>query len=210
MVLVVVALIALAGAVSATLAKVLDDDGPAATVTEVGAQGPTSPFKGALRPAGASAGDFALRDQDGRLIRLSGLRGKVVVLSPMYTTCRDTCPLVAQQIQDALLDLPRRERNQVVALALSVDPRNDTPESAKKFLRTRLVSRYLDFLLGSQAELRPVWKTFGFSAQTDDREHNSYVVLIDKRGFQRVGFPVDFLTPESLTHDLRLLVGERT
>jgi protein SCO1/2 len=210
LVLAVVAVIALAGAAAATLAKVLDDNGPAATVTEVGAQGPTSPFKGALRPAGASAGNFELHDQDGRLVRLSRLRGKVVVLSPMYTTCRDTCPLVAQQIQDALLDLPDAVRSQVRALALSVDPQNDTPESARKFLRTRLVSRNLDFLLGSQAELRPVWKTFGFSPQTDDREHNSYVVLIDKRGDQRVGFPVDYLTPESLTHDIRLLARERT
>ena len=41
-------------------------------------------------------------------------------------------------------------------------------------------------------------------------EHNSYVVLIDKRGFQRVSFPVNFLTPESLAHDLRLLLKERS
>lgn len=210
MVLVVVAVVALAGAAAATLAKVLDDGGPAATVTEVGVEGPVSPFKGALRPAGARGEDFALRDQDGRLVRLSALRGRVVVLSPMYTTCEETCPLVAQQIQDALLDLPRGERARVVALALSVDPANDTPASARKFLRTRLVSRHLDFLLGSQAQLRPVWKAYGFSPQTKEIEHNAYVVLIDKRGYQRVSFPVNFLTPEALAHDLRLLIRQRS
>ena len=201
---------ALVTAVAATIAKQVDeDDGPAATVTEVGVQGPRSPFKGAVRPAGARAAEFALHDQDGRLVRLSHLRGRVVVLSPMYTTCRDSCPLVAQQIQDAILDLPTRDRRRVVALALSVDPANDTAASAKRFLRTRLVSRYLDFLLGSQAELRPVWQAYGFSPQTSRLEHNSYVVLIDRRGYQRVGFPVNFLTPESLTHDLGLLLRER-
>jgi protein SCO1/2 len=212
MVLAVAAVMALAAATAATLAKVLDDDGPAAKVTDVsgGIEGPDSRFKGALRPKGARAADFALRDQDGRLVRLSRLRGRVVVLSPMYTTCPDTCPLVAQQIQDALLDLPRAARRQVVALALSVDPANDTAASARKFLRTRLVNRHLDFLIGSQAELRPVWKAYGFSPQTRELEHNSYVVLIDKRGLQRIGFPVNFLTPESLAHDLRLLVRERT
>ena len=208
MVLVVVALIALAGATAATVAKVVDDDGPAAKVTDVGVEGPESRFKGALRPAGARAQDFALRDQDGRLVRLSRLRGRVVVLSPMYTTCPDTCPLVAQQIQDALLDLPRRVRNEIVALAVSVDPANDTAASARKFLRTRLVSRHLDFLVGSQAELRPVWKAYGFSPQTKEIEHNSYVVLIDKRGYQRISFPVNFLTPEALAHDLGLLEKE--
>jgi protein SCO1/2 len=205
----VVAVLALAGATAATLARVLDDDGSAAKVTDIGVQGPASRFKGAVRPKGARAEDFALRDQDGRLVRLSTLRGQVVVLSPMYTTCRDTCPLVAQQIQDALLDLPADMRSQVRALALSVDPQNDTPASARKFLRSRLVSRHLDFLLGSQAELRPVWRAYGFSPQTDEREHNSYVVLIDRRGYQRIGFPVDFLTPEALTHDLRLLLEEQ-
>jgi protein SCO1/2 len=209
LVLVVVAVLALAGATAATLARVLDDDGSAAKVTDIGVQGPASRFKGAVRPKGARAEDFALRDQDGRLVRLSTLRGQVVVLSPMYTTCRDTCPLVAQQIQDALLDLPADMRSQVRALALSVDPQNDTPASARKFLRSRLVSRHLDFLLGSQAELRPVWRAYGFSPQTDEREHNSYVVLIDRRGYQRIGFPVDFLTPEALTHDLRLLLEEQ-
>jgi protein SCO1/2 len=212
-VLVVVASIALVAAAAATLARTSsDDDGPAAQVSDVssnGVESPASKFKGALRPAGARAKDFALHDQDGRLVRLSALRGRVVVLSPMYTTCPDTCPLVAQQIQDALLDLPRADRPRVVALALSVDPANDTPESARKFLRTRLVSRSLDFLLGSQAELRRVWQAYGFSPQTRKLEHNSYVVLIDGRGFQRVGFPVNFLTPESLTHDIRLLLHER-
>jgi len=102
------------------------------------------------------------------------------------------------------------QEGQVVQVkVLSVDPQHDTPASAQKFLSSRLVSRYLDFLLGSQAELRPVWQAYGFSPQTDEREHNSYVVLIDRRGYQRIGFPVNFLTPEALTHDLRLLLKER-
>ena len=207
-VLVVAGLLALGAAAVVTLAKRSDDgSGPAAEVTDVGGiQSPRSPFEGALRPAGARARDFALRDQDGRLVTLRGQRGKVVVLSPMYTTCRDTCPLVSQQIRAALLDLSEDERDEVVALALSVDPANDTPESATRFLRTRRVDAYLDFLLGSRAELRPIWRAYGFSPQTERFEHNSYVLLIDRRGRQRVGFPVNFLTPEALEHDLRLLL----
>jgi protein SCO1/2 len=209
--LVVAALLALAGAAAATLAKRSgDENGPAAKVTEVsGVQGPHSPFKGALRPPGP-ARYFSLRDQDGRLVTLRGLRGKVVVLSPMYTTCRTTCPLVAQQIKGGLLDLSPAERKAVVGLALSVDPAHDTPASAKHFLAKRRTRNYLDWLLGSEVELRPVWKAYGFAPQTQEREHNSYVVLIDRRGRQRVGFPVNFLTPESLAHDLRVLLGERS
>jgi protein SCO1/2 len=128
----------------------------------------------------------------------------------MYTTCEDSCPLVAQQIRDALGDLPEGEREQVTALALSVDPAHDSAESAREFLLEERVRGYLDFLVGSRDELRPVWRAYGFSPQTERVEHNSWVVLIGRDGRQRVGFPVDFLTPEALQHDLRLLVRERS
>jgi protein SCO1/2 len=207
--LLVLALLSVGGAIAVTIAARSDGDG-AAEVTEVeGFQGPRSPFKGALRPP-APASDFALADQDGNPVALRDLRGRVVVLTPMYTTCDDTCPLVAQQIRGALDDLSRAERAEISALALSVDPANDTRESAKRFLLTRRVRGYLDFLVGSERELRPVWRAYGFSPQTERREHNSHVVLIDRDGRQRVGFPVNFLTPESLAHDLRVLLREST
>jgi protein SCO1/2 len=207
--LVAVALVALGGIIAATLAGRSDDDGPAAKITEVqGPAGPATRFKGAVRPPGARAPDFSLRDQNGRLVRFRDLRGKIVALSPMYTTCRDTCPLIAQQIRAAIDDLSPAERADVVAFALSVDPANDTPTRAKRFLDKRRVGRYLDFLLGSRSELRPVWDGYGFAPQKVTQEHNSYVVLIDRRGYQRVGFAVGFLTPESLTHDLRILASE--
>lgn len=209
--LVVASLLALAGAVAVTvtMAKRSGDEGGAAEVTEIGVQGPHSPFKGALRPL-APPRDFSLRDQDGRLVSLRALRGRIVVLSPMYTDCRDSCPLVAQQIRDALGDLPSDESDQVTALALSVDPANDSPENAKSFLLKQRVRGYLDFLVGSRSELRPVWHAYGFSPQTNRLEHNSYVVLIDRRGRQRVAFPIGFLTPESLLHDLRVLIREKS
>jgi protein SCO1 len=209
LVLAALAAISLSGAVlAATIGHSRSDSqSPAAIVEDLDVKSPRSPFKGAVRPP-TRAADFALRDQSGALVRLGDLRGDVVVLSPMYTTCRDTCPLTAQQIRGAIDDLPGAAREKVRALAVSVDPANDSPDSARRFLVTRRVSGYLDFLLGSRGELQPVWKAYGFAPQTPEHEHNAYVVLIDKRGRQRVGFPVDFLTPEALAHDIRLLLRE--
>ncbi len=115
-------------------------------------------------------------------------------------------------MRGALDDLSSEQRKQVVAHAISVDPVGDTPERAKSFLVDRRVSGYLDFLLGDRAELAPVWREFGFAPQLDSREHNSYVVLLNRDGRQRVGFPIDYLTPEGLRHDIELLlkgVGDR-
>jgi protein SCO1/2 len=211
LVLIVIAALALPTAVFAAFAaRSSDSNGPAAIVEEVdssGAKAPPSPFKGAMRPQ-VPAADFALRDQNGDLVQLATLRGEVVVLTPLYTHCEDTCPLTAQQVRGALDDLSGDQRKHVRALALSVDPAHDTPDSARRFLVERRVSGYLDFLLGSRNDLQPVWRDYGFAPQSTKQEHNSYVVLIDKRGRQRVGFPIDYLTPEGLAHDIRILLAQ--
>jgi len=97
----------------------------AAGVTLFGARGGSDDsvaFAGALRPD-IPPQDFRLRDQDGKAVSLRAYRGRVVVLTFMYTTCRDTCPLTATQIRGALDDL----KAPPPALAVSVDPVNDTP-----------------------------------------------------------------------------------
>jgi protein SCO1/2 len=203
-VLAVVGLIALCATVLAAIAASQDDKSEPAAVVE----GPESPFKGAVRPK-ALSGNFSLRNQDGELVRLADLRGKVVVITPTYTTCEESCPVAVQQVRGALDDLDAGEREQVRAFALSVDPANDTPDSAQEFLLSRRVRGYLDYLLGTPRELEPVWRKYGFAPQTRAQEHNSYVVLLDGAGLQRVGFPVQFLTPEALTHDIQLLLKGR-
>lgn len=204
LVLAVVGLIALCATVLAAIAASSsnEESEPAAVV-----QGPQSQFEGAERPPGLS-GDFSLRDQDGELVRLADLRGRVVVITPTYTTCEELCPVAVQQVRGALDDMSAGERERVSAFALSVDPANDDPDKATEFLLSRRVRGYLDYLLGTERELQPVWRRYGFAPQTKTQEHNSHIVLIDGEGMQRVGFPVDRVTPEALTHDLQVLVRE--
>ena len=209
--LIVIGALALPTAIFAAVAgRDTDSDGPAAVVEEVdssGAVAPPSPFEGATRPD-IPPTDFALRDQEGDVVQLSKLRGTVVVLTPLYTHCEESCPVAAQQVRGALDDLSGSEREGVRAFGLSVDPANDTVDTARRFLVDRRVSGYLDFLLGARGDLQPVWRDFGFAPQTKEQEHNSHVVLIDKRGRQRVGFPLDHLTPEALAHDIEVLLQE--
>jgi protein SCO1 len=161
-------------------------------------------FDGSLRPD-IPPQDFRLRDQDGKTVSLSALRGRVVVLTFMYTTCRDTCPLTATQIRGALDDL----KSPPPALAVSVDPVNDTPERAREFLFKRgLADDRMRFLLGNRAQLQPIWKAYGIRPQGKAFDHSAYVLLIDRHGRQRIGFPVQQLTPEGLAHDIRRLQAE--
>ena len=163
-------------------------------------------FEGALRPPGVPPADFALRDQDGEPITLADVRGEVAVVTFLYSTCEDTCPLVAQQIQGALDQLGR----DVPVLAFSVDPATDTRRSARAFLLDQRLTGDWHFLMGERAELQPVWDAYGIQPQAvregePDLEHSISVVLLDGGGRQRIGFPHDQLTPERLAADIARL-----
>jgi protein SCO1/2 len=158
-------------------------------------------FAGSLRPA-IPPQDFTLRDEGGRAVSLRQYRGRVVVLTFLYSTCRDTCPVTATTIRGALDEVG----HDVPALAVSVDPKNDTPDNAESFLvKQQLSGGRMHFLMGSRAQLAPVWRDYGIQPQGNGFEHSAYVLLIDKAGRQRVSFPVDQLTDRALAHDIRRL-----
>ncbi len=158
-------------------------------------------FEGATRPPSIPPTRIDLRDERGRPVRTSELRGTPVVVTFLYTTCEETCPLQAQQIKGAFDELGE----DVPAIAVAVDPPRDTPERARAFLSKQRMTGRLDFALGSRAELAPVWKAFAVQPQRENLEHTGRLVLVDPKGIQRVSFPVDQLTPERLAHDVRLL-----
>jgi protein SCO1 len=163
-------------------------------------------FAGALSPPDITPKDFTLADEDGHRLSLAGYRGRVVVLTFMYSTCQDTCPVTATTIRGALDDLG----HDVPSLAVSVDPANDTPDSAEAFLVKRgLSGGRMHFLLGTRAQLAPIWRAYGIQPQGKGFEHTARVLLIDKRGRQRVSFPVEQLVDRDLAHDIRKLEGER-
>jgi protein SCO1/2 len=163
-----------------------------------------SRFEGAVMPEGVKAPDFALQDQDGERISMREFRGEPVIVTFLYTTCEDTCPVQAQTVRGALDDLGE----DVPAIAVAVDPPRDTPERARAFLSEQRALGRIDFVLGSRAELRPLWDGFFVRPQSVTQEHNARFTLVDKRGFQRVGYPGFAATSEKLAHDVRLLQAE--
>jgi protein SCO1/2 len=175
------------------------------------ASNPATQFAGPVFPAHLRAAFFSLRDQDGKRVTLSQYRGRVVVLSFMHSHCRDTCPVMATEIRGALDLLPGNGRA-VPVLAISVDPVHDTRASARAFLAREHMTGRMRFLLGTYRRLRRIWKGYAIQPEVDPsgREHShghsAYVMLIDRRGLLRVGFPAGALVPEDLTHDLKLLL----
>jgi protein SCO1 len=170
---------------------------------------PPGAFAGALRPPGVPPARFTLRDQDGHAVTAASLRGRPAIVSFLYTRCRDTCPLVADQVRGALDQLGARRA--VPYLAVSVDPAGDTPASARAFLLHHGLTGRARFLVGPRAALAAVWRQFGVrpqrvvNARRDD--HTPSTVVLDARGVQRVGFLASQITPEDVAHDVRVLSG---
>jgi protein SCO1/2 len=102
--------------------------------------------------------DFRLRDETGVWRTPASARGEVLVVTFIYTGCRDLCPRQAAEIKEAVV----AAGGGVQVYAITVDPENDTPEQARAWLkRMGVAGGPVHILLGSRRELAPVWERFG-------------------------------------------------
>jgi protein SCO1/2 len=164
----------------------------------------SSEFDGSLMPPGVRAPGFDLRDQDGKRFSMADYRGKPVIVTFLYTHCKDTCPVEARLINQAVREIGKP----TAVVAFSVDPANDTGASVHRFLRKEQISEPMRWGLGSESQLKAVWKGYAITPQREDEEHMARIVLIDKKGMQRVGYPFTQTTPQRIAHDMRLLAAE--
>src|ERR1017187_1004149 len=108
----------------------------------------------------AATPQFALKDSTGKLVRLSQFGGKAVLLTFLYDHCPDACPLIVSNLHNALLKLgPAAKKLQIIAV--SVDPKGDTPATVKAFLAEQEMTGRMEYLIGSFNELAPVWRPYG-------------------------------------------------
>jgi protein SCO1 len=166
----------------------------------------TSEFDGSLLPSGVRAPAFSLRDQNGKRVSMTEFRGRPVIVTFLYSHCKDTCPIEARLINQAVLELgtPRAS-----VLAFTVDPAHDTPASVHAFLRKQHISVPFRWVLGNEAQMKPIWKGYAVTPQTAaTTQHLARITLVDKGGMQKVGYPFDQTTPGRIAHDMRLLAEE--
>jgi protein SCO1/2 len=162
-------------------------------------------FDGSLLPAGVRAPAFSLRDQNGSRVNMAQFRGRPLIVTFLYSHCKDTCPVEARLINQAVQELGSPP---AAVLAFTVDPGHDTRASVRAFLRKEKITAPFRWVLGTKAQLAPVWKGYAITPQRTDEEHMARIVLIDKRGMQRVGYPFDQTTPDRIAHDMRLLARQ--
>jgi protein SCO1 len=110
---------------------------------------------------------FRLRDETGAWRTPASARGEVLIVTFIYTRCRDLCPRQAAEIKDAVV----RAGGGVQVYAITVDPENDTRASAQAWLkRMGVAGGPVHILLGSRQELEPVWNRFGIVPLAGERK----------------------------------------
>ncbi len=187
----------------------------AAVLLNVGANGrggvvarPTPTLQGGADMQGHPAPAFTLRDQDGAVVSLQSLRGRPVVLTFLDGTCTEQCPLMVQYLNWATQQfMTPQQVAQVAWVAISVNP-NNTPTQASAFLAKNKAAMPIRFLLGTQAELQPLWKAYYIAVEPGQTDvvHTSGLYVIDQQGRERVWMDAGF-DPKALAGDLQALLG---
>lgn len=160
-------------------------------------------------------GDFELQGPHGP-VRLSDLRGQVVLLYFGYATCPDVCPTNLALIALALNGLEPAEAAAVQPVFVSVDPERDTPARLAAF--TSAFHPRILGLTGSPPALAGAAAAYGAAYQRTEQpgsalgyviDHSAYTYLIDADG--RLVAALDHATPaEQIRAQMRALLPERS
>ena len=172
---------------------------------------------------GRPAPGFTLTDYRGQTVSLSDFRGKVVVLTFVYTNCSDVCPVIARNLQTAYEQLPEERQDDVAIIAITVDPERDTPHALQVFSERHGLDDNPSWyaLRGDPGTLEQVWQAYGIypgamlatpthGAGTPEASggqgHTDAIFVIDPDGRQRALLR-GYFEPAAVAHNIEALAG---
>ena len=122
--------------------------------------------------------NVTLLTQDNKSVRFYDdmLKGRVVVISFMFTTCVSLCPLTTAHLASVQQYLGDRLGRDVFIISISVDPANDTPAALKKYARSYNARRGWYFLTGEKENIKIVRAKLGVYEE-DKMQHTGLLIL---------------------------------
>lgn len=177
--------------------------------TDPGPSAAAKQLEGLVLSPSKAAPPLVLHNYTGQPVSLASLRGKAVLVTFVYTHCIDICPLIVANLAAARRELGAEARHLQI-LAVTVDPRRDTPAAIRSFLAARDATGAMDYLLGTMPQLRRTWKDWDVAITVDTKHrttgHTAIVYGIGANGRVMVVLPGDF-EPAEVVHDVRLLAS---
>jgi protein SCO1/2 len=163
-------------------------------------------------PTIGPAPDFALTSQDGALVTLGDYRGKVVAVTFIFTSCKDTCPLLTAKMAQVQDELGADFGARIAFVSITVDPVRDSPDVLKQYAQAfgANLSGWA-FLTGTPDAISDVAHRYGVfvsKAPGDDVDHTFLTSLVDPQGNLRVQYLGVRFDPEEFRRDLLSLVDD--
>ncbi len=166
-----------------------------------------------LLPRIGPAPSFLLTTQDNAQLKLTELRGKVVAVTFIFTTCKDTCPVLTAKLVGVQRKLAADISPNIAFVAISLTPKHDTPDVLKAYADAHNadLSRW-SFLTGDAKQIQALAKQYGVFVKAkkspDDVDHGFLTSIIDRAGIIRVQYMGVRFEPNELLADLQALVKE--
>jgi len=159
--------------------------------------------------------DFTLITQDGNKLSSTDLKGKILLVSFVFTTCNGTCPATTHrmsQIQEELKNRGLLKNGGVRLLSITLDPIRDTPEVLRGYMKLYDAEpAHWTFLTGAPEQVSSVVKAWGMWAKpaaNGQLDHPSRIFLVDAQGRIREIYNLAFLKPKWVAQDVELLLKE--
>jgi protein SCO1/2 len=160
------------------------------------------------------APDFTLVNQDGTTVKLTDFKGKVVMVSFIFTTCNGTCPATTHRLAKVQQMLKTRVnfRPNVEFVSITLDPQRDTPEALRKYIQLYDLDTqpkgnwfHWTFLTGPPETVAKViadWGMWVKPAPNGQLDHPSRIFLVDKQLKVREIYNVDLLRVYDVAADI--------
>ncbi len=122
-----------------------------------------------------------LINQDGETLRFYDdvIKGKVVSINFMFTSCGDSCPLETAKLRKVQQQLGEHAGKDVFMYSITVDPERDTPEALKAYMQKFNVGPGWQFLTGKKADIDLIRKKLGMYTENEQElsDHQINFVL---------------------------------
>ena len=155
---------------------------------------------------------FTLTDQSGKRNALADHQGKVLAVTFIYATCKDTCPILTAKMATIQRKLGADFGPKVRFASITVEPEIDTPAVLKAYAGKHGADvPGWSFLTGSSTEIQEVVRRYGAFAKRNkagDVDHLFLTSLIDRKGMLRVQYLGYRFDPAEMERDLRALAAE--
>jgi protein SCO1 len=134
------------------------------------------------------------------------------VVTFIFASCTDACPLLTAKMASIQDSLGTDFGPKVFFVSITVDPERDTPDVLQRYaLAHGAKLAGWAFLTGTPEEIRDVARRYGVYAKKQARgdvEHTFLTSLVDQHGSLRVQYMGVRFDPEEMWRDLRSLLRE--